>query len=500
MGKRFVSIWFQHLTTDWMIRQKSELKELPFVMAAPQHGRMVVKAVSHTAAIAGIEVGMVVADCRAILPALVVLDDVPEQAGKLLAHFAEWLLRYTPVGAVDTPDGIILDVSGCTHLWAGERPYLKDIVTRLRGYGYHVRAAMADTIGTAWAIARYGRVTPIIETGGQAEALLDLPPAALRLEQSVIDKLIKLGLYKIGSFIKMPHAALRRRFGQALIVRLQQALGNERESIIPITPIPPYQERLPSLEPIRTATGIEIALKKLLGSLCARLVKESKGVRKAFFRGYRIDGIVQQIEIGTNSPSRDAVHLFRLFALKIETIRPALGIELFLLEATIVEDMTVEQEALWNIGSGNDEKKLAELLDRIGGKIGMDTIHRYLPDEHYWPERSYRLATSIKESTDTEWQIEIPRPISLLQRPELIQVTVPIPDYPPMLFKYKGELHKVKKADGPERIEREWWLDDEELHRDYYSIEDETGARFWIFRLGHYASGEPQWFVHGFFA
>lgn len=497
MAKRFVAIWFRHLTTDWLIRRRPQLHDVPFVLAAPERGRMVVKAASIAAQGKGVQVDMVVADCRAILPTLQVFDDKPEQAEKLLNALAEWCLRYTPIVSIDLPDGLVLDVSGCAHLWGGEVPYLKDIITKLRNY--NVRAAMADTIGTAWAISRYGQMTPIIKTGEQLDALLTLPPAALRLEPAVLQRLSKLGLYQIQSFIKMPRAALRRRFGQSLLSRLDQALGQEMEVIVPIRPVQPYQERLPSLEPIRSAKGIEIALRKLLEQLCQRFVKEGKGLRTCIFKAYRIDNNIQQITISTIRPSRNVEHLFKLFEIKIPTIAPGLGIEMFILEAPIVEDISTTQDALWNTTSKDDDTGIAELLDRLAGKVGIPAIHRYLPDEHYWPERSIKLASSLQEKPLSEWRLDIPRPVHLLPKPEPIEVTVPIPDYPPMLFHYKGKLHNVCKADGPERIEQEWWLE-EGLYRDYYCVEDEDGARYWLFRLGHYDSGEPKWFIHGFFA
>ena len=499
MTKRFIAIWFRHLTTDRMVRSRPELKDVPFVLSASERGRMVIKAANAAAQAKGINVNMVVADCRAIHPALQVFDDKPGQSEKLLNALAEWCLRYTPVVAVDLPDGLILDVTGCAHLWGGERPYLKDIITKLRGYGYDVRAAIADTIGAAWGISRFGQVSPIVEPCSQMEVLLPLTPAALRLEPSMLERLQKLGLYQVRSFINMPRKALRRRFGQALLLRLDQALGQEHEAILPIQPAAPYQERLPSLEPIRTAAGIEIALKQLLEKLCLRLSKEEKGVRKCVFKAYRMDGNVQHIEIGTNQPSRNVKHLFKLFELKIVTIEPALGIEVFTMEAPIVEDISVAQDALWDFTEGGNGTAIAELLDRVAGKLGVDTIHRYLPDEHYWPERSVRAATSLAEKSEISWKADMPRPIHLLPKPEMIEVTVPMPDYPPMLFRYKGALHNVSKADGPERIEQEWWLE-QGLYRDYYCIEDEQGARYWLFRLGSYDSGEPKWFMHGFFA
>lgn len=495
MSKRFLAIWFRHLTTDQMIVRRPGLKDMAFVLASPERGRMVVRAANVLAETNGVGVGMVVADARAILPSLEVIDDKPERAGKLLIALAEWCIRYTPIAAIDGINGLILDITGCAHLWGGERPYLKEIITKLRNSGYDVRGAIADTIGAAWAIARYGQITPIIESGRQADALLTLPPAALRLEPDTLERMSKLGFYQIRNFINMPRSVLRRRFGQLLLDRLNHALGPSNEVITPVQPLEPYQERLPCLEPIVTATGIKIALTRLLEILCQRLVSEGKGLRSAIFKGYRVDGKTVQIEIGTNGASCHVEHLFKLFDLKIPQIEPALGIELFVLEAPKVEDMPAVQESLWD----HENTGILELLDRLAGRVGMNAIRRYLPAEHYWPERSIKLALSLQEKPETAWQTDRMRPIHLLPNPELITVSAPIPDYPPMLFRYKDKVHNIKKAEGPERIEQEWWLE-QSMHRDYYCVEDEHGARYWIFRLGHYNEDKSEWFLHGFFA
>lgn len=263
MSKRFAALWFRHLTTDWHARRQPALRDVPFVLAAPERGRAVIKAANHTAEVQGIKRGGVVADARAILPHLTVIDDVPGLAEKTLTALAEWCLRYTPVAAVDAPDGLVLDASGCAHLWGGERTYLADIFARMKAFGYDVRMAMADTVGAAWAVSRFGKLTPIIDAGAQREALLPLPAAALRLENDVVEKLNKLGLYQLGTFIDMPRSALRRRFGEGLLRRIDQALGHEVEELEPVRPPIPFTEPLPCLEPIRTSTGIEIGLMQL---------------------------------------------------------------------------------------------------------------------------------------------------------------------------------------------------------------------------------------------
>jgi len=499
MSKRFATIWFRYLKTDWFTIRQPDLHHAPFVLASPDHGRMIITALNSFAREQGVETGMVLADARAINPTLKFIDDKPELSHKLLKSIAEWCIRFTPVVAPDPPEGIILDATGCAHLWGGEISYISEINKRLKKFGYDVRIAMADTIGTAWAASRFGKEITIIDPGEQMNALLSLPPAALRLESEIIERLHKLGLRQVKNFIGMGRSTLRRRFGNMLIQRLDQALGNEDEIIEPVQPIEPYQERLPCLEPIVTATGIEIALQRLLEMLCKRLEQDHKGVRHACFKSYRIDGKIEKIEIGTNRASHNADHLFKLFEIKIPTIEPALGIELFVLEAVKVDDVFAMQENIWESSCGLENTKISELIDRLANKIGTNHIHRYLPDEHHWPERSVKLASSFHEKTDTNWNPDKRRPLQLLPRPEPIQVTAPVPDYPPMLFRYKNKLHKIKKADGPERIEREWWLE-EGPHRDYYCVEDEAGNRFWLFRSGHYTDNNYQWFIHGFFA
>jgi protein ImuB len=499
MGKRYAAVWFRHLKTDWTVHRRPELKGVPFVLVASERGRKIIKAASSTAEIKGVETGMALADSQAILPELQVLDDDPALANRLLHALGEWYIRYTPTVIADPPDGLFLDTSGCTHLWGGEQSYLEDIVSRMSSWGYDVRMAIADTAGAAWALSRYGRDAAIILPGEHVQALHPLPPAALRLAPETTARLLKLGFHRIESFINMPRPALRRRFGQEFLLRLDHALGLQPEPLEPLVTVVQYQERLPTAEPICTATGIEIALDLLLDKLCRRFTQEQKGLRTAVFKAYRGDGTLQQVQIGTTQASRSKEHLTGLFRLKTPLLSPELGFELFLLEAPVVEDLSAKQEALWQNSSRKDENALAELLDRLAGKLGTETVHRYLPDEHYWPERSVKTAASLQEQPNTDWRTDRRRPVLLLPKPETIDVMVPLPDYPPVQFRHRNRWHQVQKADGPERLEPEWWLETGP-YRDYYCVEDEEGARYWLFRLGSYTTGNPTWFMHGFFA
>lgn len=499
MGKRFVAIWLRYLQTDWLVRRHHYLQGQPLVVKAPDHGRMIIVAANALAREQGIDNGMVLADARAILPVLATADDEPGLLTRLLTNLANWSIYYSPCVAIDLPGGLIMDATGCAHLWGGEEAYLEHIRERFTTRGYQVQIAMADTIGAAWAFSRFARGNIIIGKGQQDTAIQYLPPASLRLEQPVVEQLQKLGLYQVKDFMNMPRTALRRRFGESLLHRLDQALGHTEESIIPVQPPPAYLERLPCLELITTATGISIALEKLLTILCHRLEQEQNGVREVIFKCYRADHQITGAKVETSRPGYNTRHLIKLFEDKIARLAPGPGIELFTIEAAKVEPVVVNNITMWEGACTLQSQALSELVDRLAMRVGIEAIKLYTPAEEYLPERSYKtIALSDGQQTES-WKLNRPRPLQLLRIPEPVEVMAPVPDYPPMLFRYKGKRHKIVKADGPERIEQQWWLQRGE-HRDYYYVEDETGCRYWLFRSGHYASGKThQWFLHGFF-
>jgi protein ImuB len=500
MQKRFVTIWFRHLKTDWFSRRQPSLKSKPFALAQPDHGRMVITAVNQIALAKDVFPGMVVADARAIVHGIHIIDDQPALADKLLKNLSLWCIRYTPLVAIDPPDGLILDATGCPHLWNGETAYINDITSRLKNFGYHVQAAISDTIGCSWALSRFSKGNTIIKPGDHMNELLAMPPEALRIEPSSVERLHKLGLKYVKDFIGMPRQSLRRRFGDNFLKKLDQALGYEEEFIQPVEEIELFQERLPSFEPIINLAGIETALHRLLDTICKKLSHEQKGLRAASLKCFMTDGKIESIDISTTNPTNNPHHIFKLFELKFNTINPEAGIEVFVLEAKKVENIIAVQEKIWDAPEISSNKNLSELLDRLTAKFGEGHIKRFVPDQHYWPERSYKIATDINDQPASAWNTPRPRPIQLLEKPEPIDVTAPIPDYPPMNFRHKGILHKIINADGPERIEQEWWLSEGE-HRDYYYVEDEEGRRYWLYRLGHYdAEKNYCWFLHGYFA
>lgn len=499
MAGRYVAIWFRYLETDWHAVRDPVLRTVPFVLTASARGRKVVVSVNAVAEAEGIVLGMNLSDARAVAPGLRAGEAVTGFPENILEKIAVWCIRYAPVVAVHAPDGIVIDASGCAHLFGGEKAYLEGIARRFGEMGYAVQGAMADTVGAALAVARYAARPVVVAPGGQLEAVLPLPAAALRLEAAVLERLHKLGLTHVHQFARMSRKALLRRFGEGLVLRIDQATGKEREPLKPVVVQEPFSERLPCLEPILTRTGIELALAQLLERLCGRLRQEQKGLRSVTLGCYRIDGREVLVELGTSRATHHVAHLLRLFGYKLDRVAPGPGIELFTLRVGKWEPLAPAQDALWKGAGSQAGGAVAELVDRLVVKLQDARIQRYAPREQYLPEQSFE-AVGFNAAVAAGWEGDKPRPIQLLAVPEPVQVVSPVPDYPPMLFVHKGKRHKVVRADGPERLEQPWWLSGG-LHRDYYAVEDEAGCRYWLFREGHYEAGHKgQWFLHGFFA
>ena len=501
MKRRYVSIWFPHLIINWMQRNKPALTNKAFVITKSVHGKMVVVAANGIAKDAGIVNGISLADASALAHDLLTFNEEPNKPQALLHGMAIWLIRYTPLAGVSLPDGLILDISGCAHLWGGEANYVASIRKRFEDFGYYTRIAVADTIAATWGIVRYSKEdVNIIPIGEQTNALLPFPVAALQLDAETMQRLVKLGLSKISNIINIKPATLRRRFGSELLHKLGLALGNEEDFFEPVIPAIAYRQILPCMSVVLDAQGIQTALKILLQKICTQLGLAQKGLRTAIFTCHKSDRKVCSLQIQTHRASNNSQHLFKLFEDKISSLSPEPGIELFVLEATTTEALTAQQDQFFQIDHSSNTAAVALLLDRIGGKIGNQNIYRFQQSEDYWPERSFKPANILDPFTENTQISTKPRPIQLLTKPASIAVTAPVPDYPPMNFRYKGKLHKIMKADGPERIEQVWWIQ-EGAHRDYYVVEDEEGLRYWLFRLGHYNSNSSyQWFLHGFFA
>jgi protein ImuB len=522
------------------------------VMAS--HGGIRLAAVNPAAATAGLEPGLTLAAARAVLPGLETVEADPHRDAETLSRIADWCGRYTPWTSPEPLDvaangsGVWLDITGCAHLFDGEGALLKDLLRNIKRQGFHARAALADTPGAAWALARFGgskkpNEPEIVRPGGHRLALKNLPVAALRITAAVTDGLDRLGLRRIGDLYDLPRAPLVARFGQDLARRLDQALGRVAEPVSPRSTITPYRVRLSFPEAIGHLDDVAAGLHRLLDRLRQRLADERLGLRRAELTLYRVDGGVARAVVGTSRPVRDVAHLERLFADRLDKLDLGFGVEVMTIAAPVVEAMDAAQVNLsHDLAADEQTAQLGPLIDRLEMRLGRGSVVRLESRASHLPERAGLAVSALDNRVDPQAGLRhgqdmapaldhqttdgrpMPaapggaRPLRLFPQPQVIDAMAEVPDGPPVMFRWRRLLHKVIHAEGPERIAPEWWRDAappgedrSHLTRDYYRIEDIDGHRFWLYREGLYdlptmpgavpaPPRAPRWFLHGVFA
>ncbi len=457
------------------------------------------------------------------------------------------------LAGLDVPDGILLDITGCAHLFGGEAALCRDLVERLAWQGLQTSAAVADTVGCAWAIARYGRA-PIVAKGAAREVLSPLPLAALRIDTETVAALAQAGLKRIADVLDRPRAPLAARYGQDFIRRIDQALGREDEPIRPRLPLPAAmaEQRFP--DPIGREEDVLGTIEHLARELDRVLERRGEGARLLQIALFRADGKVHRLELGTAAPLREPARVRRLFADRLAVLGdacdPGFGFDMLRLSALVTERLDPQQTGL--SGDSDDATDLAHLIDRLGARFGLRRVSRLQPRDTHIPEfavaavpahavRGKPLPSPLRGGSaakqpgwgdssaafsphprplpargrgeemslqESELDSLAPaRPIRLFQRPEPIEAIAEVPDGPPVRFRWRRVLHEVAHVEGPERIAMEWWRDAQgnALTRDYFRVESKEGARVWLYREGLFGREikepeKPNWYLHGLFA
>ena len=452
----------------------------------------------------GLMPGTALADARARVPDLAVFDHDPVADMALLGWLADGCERYTPACMLDPPQGLLLDITGCEHLFGDEAQLAKDVQTRLRRHGLSCRIALGATPDSAQAKAKYAE-----------RAISRLPVEALDGGDKVHKALRRAGLKSIGDLAIRPRKPLAARFGKAVVVRLARLLEEEDRRITPRRSLPVIHVTQNFAEPISRTNDVLATIEMLAGGAALQLQERGQGGRRFEVRLFRSDGHVARLAIDTGGPTRDAALLMRLIRERIDALAdpldPGFGYDLIALEvplAEVLENVQVGLETKVDIDAAT-----AALIDRLSVRLGAERVRQFHARESHIPERAALERAAQSGAPKASWPKPEPsepamRPFRLFETPQSIEVTAGFPEGEPRSFRWKRQVHRVALAEGPERIAPEWWRHvrgyepgNGGLTRDYYRVEDNEGRRFWLFRRGLYDERErPLWYLHGIFA
>lgn len=506
-GRRYLALWMPLLPFDrWRTRQTSGATpsaDPALAFIRKQRGAMRIVALSPAALALGLVPGMALADAHAQVPDLATVAHDSAADALWLERIADRCEYYTPTVAVDPPDAIVLDITGCTHLFGDEAGLTANIQTRLSGI--HVRIAAASAPEAALALARFA-----CSPGSEETTLHALSVAALRLDEVTETALRRAGLVTIGDLAKRPTAPVAARFGAATVAALDRLLGRADSRVIPRRSPPPLIVERRFAEPVVQTEAALGALEALVGDAAIELERRCRGGRRFAARFYRSDGVLTDLVVDTGRPARDPAMLARLFRERIDGLNdpldPGFGFDMIRLSVLALEPLVPAQLALEGGAAGEEE--LAALIDRLGARLGCHRVRRFAQRDSHIPEQACFTFPAADPPPPTSWRLMTPgdpplRPLHMFDPPQRIAVIAGVPDGPPRRFRWRRTEHEVVRQEGPERISDEWWHTGKAgLTRDYYRIEDASGRRFWIFRHGLYDSARPPpaWFVHGLFA
>lgn len=494
----------------------------PLVLARRVSASVLVVGACPRAAELGIRPGVTLAQARAAMPELLVRDFDEQRDRETLDELAGWAVRFSPLVEPLPPESLLLDIDGCQRLFGGEDNLARQALGGLARQGFSGRAAIADTVGAAYACAaaRLEAFTCVPE--GQASAYLaGLPPAALRIPRETIEQLHGVGLRSIGDLMMLPRSLLPARFGPLLVLRLQQALGEVHEGI--------GLRRIRASPHVRTAfdgalqelPALQEVARRLLSQLFRQLVAESLALRQLDCVLYREHAPPTVLQIGFSQPMRVEAHAGRLLEQRLEPVDLSAGVAGVLLVASQTARGSSQQIELFEPRDPQQLEAFGELIDRLVNRLGPDAVMQAELAADHQPERAWRYveisdgATEPRDAGDEEKENPLasfppspggfvaswpflpslpPRPLRLLNPPAAIRAMALAPDGPPVWLEIRGCSYRVLAAEGPERIETGWWRGTD-VQRDYFRVHVHTGEQFWLF----VDRRTRAWRLHGLF-
>ena len=441
----------------------------------------------------GIRSGMPLAEAQALLESATFLPHDPEADLLELQSLACVSQRFAPVAGLELSNDqhcLLLDITGCGHLFGDEFGLARQLVADLSESGYFAHVAVANTIGAAWGIARYGHGT------ASDRRLRSLPVEALRIPDKLVSSLQEFDLRTIRQLKALPRESLPSRFGTVLTERLDQMFGQTEELLVPVSRPEPISAEWVTDEPICHPAAVRYVCEDLLPEVLCRIKARGEGLLQLTltFKSEACDPTVFEVRLA--QPTDSHRHVMSLLNLKLDTTPIPEWLIALHMEASITALLRVQQRSLFDDDQPADDGDFRRLTDRLSARLGRNAVVRpkLLPEAA--PERAVGyepLADLAANMQPADLATYLIRPLDLLSQPERVEV-ISAASGSPVKFFWNRQSYRIVNATKPERIATDWWQDAGSICRDYYQVETQNGSRFWLYR-----DKTDDWFLHGVF-
>lgn len=471
-----------------------------FLRGAPQAGPFAVLtadrpprvlAADRAAAAAGVRPGMELAAAAALAFGLMARERDEAAEAAALEGLAAWAMGFTPVVSPEPPAGLLLEVGGSLGLFGGLAGLGPKIRRGLVNLGHRsARVGSAPTPRAAWLLARAGDPRPVADMADLPGRLAVLPLWALDLSPRALADLGRVGTATVGDLMALPRAGVAERFGQAVLLALDRALGRAPEPRAAFVPPARFDARLPLPAETADREALRFGLARLVRELADFLAPAGAAVDALTLHlvPEGADAPPQTIEAHLAAPARDRDLLLMVLMTRLERLSLARPVAELRLSAPRTVPLAARHRALFGASGGEDRAEaFSPLLERLRARLGASAVGGLCAAPDHRPERAWRACAPGEAGPDLP---PAPRPVWLLDPPQ----PLPVVRGRPWLG---GPL---ALAAGPERIEGGWW-DGHDVARDYYRAEDGAGGRHWVFRSRKRGGGRGRgWFRHGLFA
>ena len=457
------------------------IEDEAFAVVEEQKGGQRLVACNQTARDLGVYSGLALNAALALVPDLKVTQRNISKEQQTLNRLAAWANQFTSHVSVGEGHFLWLEIGRSLRLFGGAAPLRQLIKNAISDLNVSAKISIAPTPLAALWLSRAGHDVIIREYHELPGQLGKLPLSVVCWAKDIHQRLQRMGVDKLGEFIRLPRSGIARRFGKSCLEQLDQALGRIPDPKLNFQLQPRFEAELELPCEMTSQKLLAHGIERLVNELGGFLLARQGGVQNLTLKFHHLEAAETVVNLGLLGVSRNPKKLMDLLQERMENLvfpEPVIGLSL---RSGKIRRLDPDNQPLFSQASTVNFSP--ELIDRLRARLGVDSVSGVCLVPEHRPERAWTL---IEPGDRRQPQQGLNnRPLWLLQEPISLVIRRKTPYFEGML----------SLTSSPERIETGWW-DGSDICRDYYIAANPSGRRLWIYRDRR---RRGQWFLHGIF-